>query len=351
MDKNRNLTRTAETEATYLQIALRLQERFLRQRASETATNTLPDSLLDPDAPLPDESAIAAEDAATLHTFTEFVQWFRGLCSQWRPATINLRRAAITFWINHEFERLPPDIEAAHRQAVEQDVQSAKALLQEIPLPRKRDIAPRTSAKKRKSIPLPILKQISLHLQRPLRANSVWDIRALRFLLAGIVSGLRPIEWQTVQVADADDGSLTLLVQNAKATNGRGTGPTRTVTIPPGIDRTIVEEHLYELEQFAQKNPDRPFSQYIENTRFALWAANRALFPASQAHVTLYTGRHQFSANKKAEGLTKRELADLMGHESEDTAGAHYGRRKSGWGRKPGTDRNHVLNAARPGSR
>lgn len=50
---------------------------------------------------------------------------------------------------------------------------------------------------------------------------------------------------------------------------------------------------------------------------------------ADKIHVTLYTARHQFSANMK-NILSKDQVADLMGHSSNETAGLHYGKKRSG---------------------
>ena len=47
--------------------------------------------------------------------------------------------------------------------------------------------------------------------------------------------------------------------------------------------------------------------------------------------ITLYSARHQFAADAKAAGLSKAEIAALMGHRSIETAGEHYGRRSAGW--------------------
>jgi integrase len=45
---------------------------------------------------------------------------------------------------------------------------------------------------------------------------------------------------------------------------------------------------------------------------------------------TLYSLRHQIAADAKQSGGSKAEVAALMGHASDETAGRHYGRRVSG---------------------
>ena len=66
------------------------------------------------------------------------------------------------------------------------------------------------------------------------------------------------------------------------------------------------------------------------------WLRERCGSPCKtrNGNVTLYTARHQFSANaKSSDGLTRTEIAALMGHASIYTAGEHYGKRRSGRGR------------------
>lgn len=73
------------------------------------------------------------------------------------------------------------------------------------------------------------------------------------------------------------------------------------------------------------------FEQYYTRCRKALQRACRQLWPKREYHITLYTGRHQFCANLKVAGRSRAEVAYEMAHGSEETAGTHYGKRRSGW--------------------
>jgi integrase len=73
------------------------------------------------------------------------------------------------------------------------------------------------------------------------------------------------------------------------------------------------------------------FEQYYMRCRKALQRACRQIWPRRESHITLYSGRHQFCANLKAVGRSRAEVAYAMGHGSEETAAAHYGKRRSGW--------------------
>jgi len=55
------------------------------------------------------------------------------------------------------------------------------------------------------------------------------------------------------------------------------------------------------------------------------------LWPKRTSHATLYSMRHQFSANAKASGFTREEIAALMGHAVDTTATQHYGKKTAGY--------------------
>ncbi|OFA17009.1 hypothetical protein A4U49_04305 [Acidithiobacillus ferrivorans] len=56
-----------------------------------------------------------------------------------------------------------------------------------------------------------------------------------------------------------------------------------------------------------------------------------AIHGDARPRITLYTARHQFSADMKKQGIGMRELAAAMGHASIKTASSVYG--KARWGR------------------
>ena len=58
--------------------------------------------------------------------------------------------------------------------------------------------------------------------------------------------------------------------------------------------------------------------------------ATRRCFGKRGKYPSLYSLRHQFSADAKGSGFTKAEVAALLGHGSDATAGTHYARGVSG---------------------
>lgn len=53
---------------------------------------------------------------------------------------------------------------------------------------------------------------------------------------------------------------------------------------------------------------------------------------ARKNRITLYSGRHQFSANAKKAGVPAIEIAAMMGHGSDETHVKSYGKRRVGKG-------------------
>lgn len=73
------------------------------------------------------------------------------------------------------------------------------------------------------------------------------------------------------------------------------------------------------------------FETFYKNCRKVLLKITTKIWPTKGAtRPTLYSGRHQFSANMKAAGLRPAELGALMGHATEITSQVHYGKRKEG---------------------
>jgi len=205
----------------------------------------------------------------------------------------------------------------------------------------KKEYGERTSAAKAKSFPPEVGNVVLNALQnaadqsRGSVALSVWAYHLFR---AGLRFGLRPVEWRGARFINIEDGELALEVPNAKNSYGRAFGPTRSLFVDENhlrkIDPLALDSALWLTEQnFHMKDED--YQKILvgaeKQMRIIL---NRCGTPCQppRGNITLYTARHQFSANAKSDGLTKEEIAALMGHASIETAGLHYGKRRSGHG-------------------
>ncbi|UVS96811.1 site-specific integrase [Burkholderia glumae] len=152
---------------------------------------------------------------------------------------------------------------------------------------------------------------------------------ALRtWLLASRVTGLRPSEWEHAGLAEIG-GRPCLIVKNGKATNRRANGTFRTLDLSATstADVEAVHEILAMLEGYER---EMSFGRLQAALTHYMKRATRACFGSRKTYPTLYSARHQFAADAKSSGWTQEEVAALLGHASDDTAGRHYARARSG---------------------
>lgn len=188
----------------------------------------------------------------------------------------------------------------------------------------------RTSAQKTKKVRdedlIRLLKYFSSKSPRYGFETQAW-------LLSGIWTGLRPCEWEEAKVNTNNE----LIVINAKSTNGRSHGKTRTIELTglDNLERQVVDFHLKNVQQaklVSEFRGDSGFSQFYTHCRSCLYQATRTLWPSRKQYISLYSARHQFSANAKKNGFSLVQIAALMGHASIETPATHYGRRSAGCG-------------------
>jgi integrase len=183
----------------------------------------------------------------------------------------------------------------------------------------------KTSGSKLKKFPLRDYRRLVDHLEAH---PSPWCEGLLDWLAAGLLTGLRPIEWGQCTLTTVQ-GETALVVDNAKATNARAHGPTRTLLLG-GLDeeeRQQIARHVERARGFADANDYERFRQGCAAT---LARTVRQIWPRRPKHATLYSLRHQFAADAKASGFSTEEIAALMGHAVDTTATQHYGRKSAG---------------------
>nr|WP_305910468.1 hypothetical protein [Methylomarinum sp. Ch1-1]MDP4523219.1 hypothetical protein [Methylomarinum sp. Ch1-1] len=151
--------------------------------------------------------------------------------------------------------------------------------------------------------------------------KSEYDSVVITWLSAGLLVGLRPIEWKDARL----DGTR-LIIRNAKATNSRACGEYRVLDLKhfDQINFSMIQEMLSIIENVNN------FDSFYKICSNHLYRINKAIWSGKKRRITLYSPRHQFAANAKSSGLSKVEIAALMGHASDQTAGFHYGRKASG---------------------
>jgi len=180
----------------------------------------------------------------------------------------------------------------------------------------------RTSATKLKKFPLKDFDKIIRTLtEKP----GKWAKPLTDWLASSVLTGLRPQEWSRAEMKDID-GEAALVVINAKATNGRAHGPTRTILLG-GLSRQEIDLVRRHADRCRMWDGMGQFQELYEGCAQTLSTMCRRLWPRRSKHVTLYSCRHQFSANAKASGFSREEVAALMGHAVDTTATTHYGKK------------------------
>ena len=184
----------------------------------------------------------------------------------------------------------------------------------------------RTSSSKKRSLTQSELKAIIFYLDQH---KTRWSLATALWLQSAVLTGLRPAEWKSASLELLTTGKYELILLNAKNSNCRGNGDDRTLQLGDidQADLKIIQAHI---EFVGVVVGHKVWERYYRECRKTLYRATRTLWPNRTSYPTLYTGRHQFSANAKKAGLSKAEVAALLGHASMETAGIHYGKKRSG---------------------
>lgn len=143
------------------------------------------------------------------------------------------------------------------------------------------------------------------------------------------MTGLRPVEWQTARLENRADGDPVLIVKNAKHTHDRGHGEFRTLHLAGLRVREV--GIIHNMVRLARYQGERNrWDQFYHQCRNLLSRYTKRLWPNRAQRPTFYSARHQFVADAKAAGLSRAEVAALMGHASDRTAGERHGRKRNG---------------------
>ncbi len=158
--------------------------------------------------------------------------------------------------------------------------------------------------------------------------NKKWHEQLRAWLRASIITGLRPVEWKNALLTN-HEGQSALKIKNAKHTNGRSHGEERTLILKnlSNDDIDAIKKHLNNVRTFIGMDE---YEYFYNGCAIALYKACRKCWPKRKKHITLYSTRHQFSANAKSSGFTTFEVAAMMGHAVDITATIHYGRKTAG---------------------
>jgi integrase len=248
------------------------------------------------------------------HTWADnpmaFAEWMTQQKSRWKKSTWRMTRLAVQEYL----QKSGAPVEAIQHFSVG-DNPSSKAVGQ-------------FDATRVKGLPDEDLEKLVRLLTDPqtqathkLRGGT-YDAMLAAFLQANVLIGLRPSEWDTAQWSSLD-GSQVLRVENRKTTNGRSNGAIRLLAVHPDSVQTVQEAIL---------ERDRLYSLGIGWTEIQKGMSSRLQeirHLVTRKTYTLYSTRHRFVSGAKQSGYNKRDIADMLGHSSEETAGLHYGRKNA----------------------
>lgn len=163
------------------------------------------------------------------------------------------------------------------------------------------------------------------------KGKQKWAEHLKNWLKAGMLTGLRPIEWKNTKFFLYDDKIPALKVENAKATNGRANGVYRTLLLENLniAELKVIKDHLQAVRTFTSID-DKSYAFFYQGCAMTLRVINKKIWPKRKKHVTLYSVRHQFSSDAKSSGFTRAEVAAMMGHAVDLTATIHYGKKING---------------------
>ena len=183
-----------------------------------------------------------------------------------------------------------------------------------------------TSSLKAKRVTEQDHQTLMAYLDSRITAADQWAKAARDLCEVTLQTGLRPSEWADTWLRAATGSSPPILsVRNAKQTHGRGNGDRRSLDLS---ELTADEAGRIEaMSQYARacEESEGSWAETQEKIAKYLYVAVRKAFKRRKRYISLYSYRHQFAANTKV-ARSKAEVAALMGHGSDETAGRNYAR-------------------------
>lgn len=150
------------------------------------------------------------------------------------------------------------------------------------------------------------------------------DFEVIAAVLIAEATGARPAEMLGIECRP----NGTIFIPGAKKGSDGQRGLDRELSVSAETWKNVREA----VEVLRAADPKR--SGAIHRVQSRLRTLTKRLWPRRSAHPTLYTFRYAMGSELKASGLSRREVAYIMGHQSEQSVD-RYGDRRSGSGRTP----------------
>jgi hypothetical protein len=261
----------------------------------------------------------------------QFVEFFIAKNGDYRPSSWRFNRRSICFALE-EKAKLDPKMA--------DEIALATARLIAVAAPAKDpDAERRTSSHRQKSFPPDDAERVE-HLA--LTRRSPTAPKLVKFIHAGLLTGLRPCEWPSAELSMTEDPAARWVVraENAKQGNNRALGTHRELRFRE-LPRDLAEE-IVDCIDLARR-PDYArlrgtMSDLLSDLTLTLW-------PRRERRPDLYSVRHETIRRWKAAFLRSDQtveerltglaiIAALSGHLTDESASKHYGRPSPGRDRK-----------------
>lgn len=235
----------------------------------------------------------------------EFLHWFYEKSPYWSKSTFRQYKASLRYFLD-----IYGTVDSAEeiREMSQRRVMPTKA---------------RTSQLKDKKLSKKDLMSILSWLKSS--KSGYKDILA-GWLFSGVITGVRPIEWHEARLIKNENG-VFLVIRNAKFSNSRSNGEYRTLNLS-ALEYSEIEAIQRHVDNCSILS-EREFMRLQTSCSNLLYYATRRIFKGRKKFPTLYSARHQFSADAKQTMPGMSEVAALMGHASSSTATEHYGKRSN----------------------
>lgn len=267
-------------------------------------------------------------DPSTLQP-TQYLNWLEKLLSTIKPASRRQYIAASKMLLVNMYSKksYDPSIEDNLEEAICKVQMMQSSQYSNITSIKKR-WRERTSGQKAKKCGSDALKILAIQ-SKGMRGK--WITPAVIWMMSNTLVGLRPSEWRTAKLTVIADKTY-LIVRNGKHTNGRSHGEFRhlDVTDLKEVELILIQRQLKVVSQHV--GDDAKWKAYYSGVRKTIHKVTRKLMPDQRKYPTLYSTRHQFAANAKFAGMGKVEIAAMMGHATDETAGSNYGLKRYGGG-------------------
>ncbi len=269
------------------------------------------------------------------------VDWYLNGHGRWAKPTVRLYALALEQELQNvlDYDTFDPDSREGQllrrlkkdrpvsSEKIDKMTKEAEIANQEECLPKEKKPHTEKRAAPRKSIPMRELRNLIRYFQKRKDGFSKW--------IAGHIKLATRLGWRPGEMIVLQREGTLIRALAEKTTNGRGlaeyceidiagyfekAGLIKSASLASLIDRWIADARKWETYYGGPEG-------LLENINERL---NTGCKKTKIRRVCTYTFRHVAIANMKASGFSRAEIAVLVNHRSDRTAGEHYGRQQQG---------------------